>query len=128
MEAFELSAKLLLLFLVWALFASPFFVAAFFVGRIVKRRRLNSYAVTVSLAVVVALLVAPVPTPIITFFIPNGFALFTGTYYKDVFSTDGLFSQLQPWIATSLAVTMAVACAVALHYVGVAKKTENKDA
>ena len=127
MDVLELSAKLLLVLVVWALLASPFLIAAFFVGKTIKRRRLNSYVVTISLAVIVAVLVAPVPTPIITFFIPNGFALFTGTYYRDLFSTDGFFSQLQPWVATSLAITVAVACAVALRYVGVASKAE-KDA
>ena len=123
MDAVEFGAKLLLLFLVWTLLASPFLIVAFFVGRIIKRRRLNSYVVTFAFALVVALLVAPVPTPIITFFIPNGLALFTGTYYKDVFSADGVFSQLQPWIATSLAVTLAISCGVALRYVGGVKST-----
>ena len=127
MDTLELSVKLLMLLVVWALLASPFVIAAFFVGRIIKRRRLNSYVSTISLAVIVAVLVAPVPTPIITFLIPNGFALLTGTYYTDLFSADGFFYQLQPWVATSLGITVAVACVIVLRYVGVASR-EGRDA
>jgi hypothetical protein len=128
MAAIEMSAKLLLLFVGWALLASPIFVTAFFVGRAVKRRRRNSSAVAILLAVAAAALVAPVPTPIVTFFIPNGLALLTGSYYRDVLSDDGLFSQLLPWVVTSLVATFAIACLVAFRYVGVAKKVEAEDA
>jgi hypothetical protein len=115
LAAIEISVKVLLCLAVWALLASPFFVAAFFVGRAIKRRRRNSSVVTALLAVVVAVLVAPVPTPIITFFVPNGFALVSG-YYYDVFSDGGFATQLLPWVAASLVATLAIACAVAFHY------------
>jgi hypothetical protein len=58
---------------------------------------------------------APVPTPIITFFVPNGFALVSG-YYYDVFSDGGFASQLLPWVVASLVATLAIACAVAFRY------------
>lgn len=102
MDTLEHAVKLLLLFVIWAVLSSPFLIGAFFVARMIRQRGANSYFVTISFALAVALLVAPVPTSIITVFIPNAFALFDHR--------------------TSVAVTSVIACTVALRYVGIGRK------
>ena len=115
MPSFELIAKVAVLILVWAALSLPVFAAAFFTGRGMKRRGLSSRPAAVVLGLVVAVLLAPVPTPIITFFAPNGFMLFSPDYYARVFGDDGLYRQLRPWVAISVTMTSIVSVAVTLR-------------
>lgn len=111
----ETAAKLLLLALLWSVLALPFLAAAIFAARSMKRRGLTSRAAAVALGLVAALLLAPVPTPIITVFLPNGLALVQGDYYAKL-GQDGFFAQLWSWIWWSIAVTATICIAVALRF------------
>ncbi len=116
MDVIEIGAKVLFVALLWTLLASPFLALAFFAGRAMKRRRWNSHGAMLLFSLAVAILVAPVPTPIITVFIPNGVALLDGSYYARLFSGNSPFGQLWSWVITSLVITLAVSSLVVLRY------------
>ncbi|AKC81212.1 hypothetical protein XB05_03190 [Xanthomonas arboricola] len=59
-------------------------------------------------AVAVTLLVAPVPTPIITVFLPHVIALFDTSYYARIFQGPPMMRQLRVWSAVSMALTFAL--------------------
>jgi len=66
----ETIAKILLNTGTWFVLASPLLVLSFFIAKRVRKKSMNSFINTVGVSFVTALLVAPVPTPIITFFVP----------------------------------------------------------
>jgi hypothetical protein len=117
MYATEVGAKLLILAVFWLVLASPFLAVAFFSARAMRRRRVTSRFAILSFALLAAVLLAPVPTPIITFFVPNGFALLDGDYYARLFSGDKFFGQLWPWVITSVILTSAVTMLLSLRYI-----------
>ena len=119
----ELTVKLVLLVIFWALLASPLLIAAFMTGRAMQRRNISSMFVTVPFALIVAFLAAPVPTPIITVFIPNGLALFDGDFFAAVFGKNDFLGQLRPWFVTSIVTTSAITCSFALRYITFRKPT-----
>jgi hypothetical protein len=108
MATVEIALKLFFLTLLWVVLASPFLAIAFFIGRKMRRRGITSPLALYSFAVVLTLLLAPVPTPIITVFYPSGFALFGGTFFAHFFGKETYYQGLRPWVATSLAVTFVV--------------------
>ncbi|MBK0053519.1 hypothetical protein [Stenotrophomonas sp. S39] len=103
--------------LLWAALASPFALALHIALRALRRRGIRSAAVVVLLAFVFALLAAPVPTPIITVFLPHGFVLLDASYYDRILHGPALFRQLSTWIAWSLPMTFLIALAVCWRYV-----------
>jgi hypothetical protein len=117
MYVLELGAKPLILLLLWLLLSSPFLAAAFFTVKAIKRRGVRSPVAILLFGLTVALLIAPVPTPIITVFIPNGLAIFDKTFYASIFSTDDFFGQLRSSVIASLVVTSIVCTFAALRYV-----------
>lgn len=66
----ETIAKILIVAVVWFVMISPLLVLSFFIAKRVHKESKNSFMSTVGVSFVTALLVAPVPTPIITFFVP----------------------------------------------------------
>lgn len=116
MGEIEHGLKLLFLALVWSFFSSPFLFAAILMAKFMKRRGLTSPSAAVSFGLVVAALLAPVPTPIITVFYPNGLVLIQGVYYARMLGNDGFYSQLWPWVLTSIAATAIVCIAISLRF------------
>jgi hypothetical protein len=114
-DTVELTAKLLFLALLWAVLASPFLVVAFFVGRAMRRRGVTSPLALLSFSLVLAFLLAPIPTPIITVFYPSGLALIGGAFFAHFLSEETYYQGLRPWVATSLIITLAI-CAVAVPW------------
>lgn len=116
MAELEMLAKLLLLALVWGVFSSPFLAAAFFAARRIRRGGSASPALAVSLGAITALMVAPIPTPIITILQPHAFVLFSEGYYAAVIARSGPDAWLAPWVFKSLAATGAICIVVSLHF------------
>lgn len=112
----EYGLKLAFLALVWVALSSPLLFAAVVLAKCMKRRRQTSRAIAASFGCVVAVLLAPVPTPIITVFVPNGLALIQREYYAGIFEDGGFYSQLLPWVCGSVAVTVVVCVRLSLRF------------
>lgn len=61
---------ILLFSVLWAAFASPFLTIFFFIAKFMRKKLLSSGAYVLGLSLLTSIAVAPVPTPIITFFVP----------------------------------------------------------
>jgi len=116
METVEITAKILSLFFLWVLLASPLFFISCVIGRAMKRRRITSFPAIFIFCVLVALAIAPVPTPIITIFIPNSFALFDNSYYSRLLGDTPIFPQLWTWVLVSVVITVGCVSAIAVRY------------
>jgi hypothetical protein len=116
MDSLEHPVKFLLLGLLWLILALPLFVGALLCARAMRRRRLNSRSAILAFALLCAFLIAPVPTPIITIFVPNGVALVDGIYYVRLFAANSLFQQLWWWIIPSIVATSIISCFAAWRY------------
>ncbi|KPN09128.1 hypothetical protein AN652_16645 [Xanthomonas arboricola pv. pruni] len=63
---------------------------------------------SIGFAAAVALLIAPVPTPIVTVFLPHAIALLDASYYARIFQCPPMMRQLLVWIAVSMTLTFAL--------------------
>ncbi|MBB4771208.1 MULTISPECIES: hypothetical protein [Xanthomonas] len=102
----------LMLLAVWAILAAPLL---WMVSRIALRLRKGASTSprraqwsSIGFAVAVTLLVAPVPTPIVTVFLPHAIALLDASYYARIFQGPPMLRQLLVWIAVSMALTFAL--------------------
>ncbi|WP_435014598.1 hypothetical protein [Xanthomonas arboricola] len=102
----------LMLLAVWAILAAPLLWMA---SRIAPRLRKGASTSpgraqwrSIGFAAAVALLVAPVPTPIVTVFLPHAIALLDASYYARIFQGPPILRQLLVWIAVSMALTFAL--------------------
>uniref|UniRef100_UPI003F8140B7 hypothetical protein n=1 Tax=Xanthomonas sp. 0924 TaxID=2835534 RepID=UPI003F8140B7 len=102
----------LMLLAVWAILAAPLLWVA---SRIALRLRKGASTSprraqwsSIGFAVAVTLLVAPVPTPIVTVFLPHAIALLDASYYARIFQGPPMLRQLLVWIAVSMALTFAL--------------------
>ncbi|WIX24986.1 hypothetical protein PUV44_21070 [Xanthomonas arboricola pv. corylina] len=102
----------LMLLAVWAILAAPLL---WMVSRIALRLRKGASTSphraqwsSIGFAAAVALLVAPVPTPIVTVFLPHVIALLDASYYARIFQGPPMMRQLLVWIAVSMALTFAL--------------------
>ena len=105
-----------LLLLLWAIFASPAVLGLVLALRFIRRRQYSPARAAVPLAAVFALLAAPVPTPIVTVFIPHWAALLDGNYYDLILNGPEPMANLWRWIVPSMLVTFGVSLAAVLHY------------
>ncbi|MEQ7866751.1 hypothetical protein ABQ137_08995 [Xanthomonas sp. WHRI 8393] len=103
---------MLMLLAVWAILAAPLLWLA---SRIALRLRKGASTSpgraqwsSIGFAVAVTLLVAPVPTPIVTVFLPHAIALLDASYYARIFQGPPMMRQLLVWIAVSMALTFAL--------------------
>lgn len=106
------------------LLSSPFIIAAFFVGRAMKRRGRTSNLAIILFSLLLTLLIAPIPSPIITIFYPNIFGLFDGTYIHIIKKRE-LYTGIRPWIRTSLMATAPLLFIISRDYI---RKEEKKKA
>lgn len=113
----HLLAMYLVLLPLWAVIASPVFLAFFFVARFMRGRSVRSPWAIAMLALAFSLLAAPVPTPIITILVPHGLALFDRSYYLGILYGPAMFAALWQWIIPSLMLTFIAAFAAARRYV-----------
>ncbi|NJC36249.1 hypothetical protein GGR60_000739 [Xanthomonas arboricola] len=104
----------LMLLAVWAILAAPLL---WMVSRIALRLRKGASTSpgraqwrSIGFAAAVTLLVAPVPTPIVTVFLPHAIALLDTSYYARIFQGPPMMRQLLVWIAVSMALTFALSC------------------
>lgn len=104
------------LLLLWALFSSPLLLGFYLAARFMRRRAIRSTGAIVAFAFAVAFLIAPIPTPIITVFVPHAFVLFDSDYYAPVSRGAPTLSGMWPWIVGSLVTTFVVALAVSWRY------------
>ncbi|MEB1611052.1 hypothetical protein [Xanthomonas arboricola] len=102
----------LMLLAVWAILAAPLLWMA---SRVAPRLRKGASTSprraqwsSIGFAVAVTLLVAPVPTPIITVFLPHVIALLDASYYARIFQGPPMMRQLLVWSAVSMALTFAL--------------------
>ena len=120
MELLIYSATMLLavtlLLLLWAVLASPALLGLVLALRFIRRRQFSPARAAVPLAAAFTLLAAPVPTPIITVFIPHWAALLDVNYYDQILNGPGTMEDLWWWIIPSLLVTFGVSLAAVLHY------------
>jgi hypothetical protein len=90
-------------------------VAFFFLGKFMRRKGVRSNMAFAVFALAFSVLAAPVPTPIITIFVPHCLALFDGEH---PFVTDHpFFAELIPWFATSLVTTSFATFLLARRYI-----------
>lgn len=102
----------LMLLAVWAILAAPLL---WVVSRIALRLRKGASTSphraqwsSIRFAAAVTLLVAPVPTPIVTVFLPHAIALLDASYYAHIFQGPPILRQLLVWIAVSMVLTFAL--------------------
>lgn len=105
-----------LLLLLWAVLASPALLGLVLALRFIRRRQCSPARAAVPLAAAFSLLAAPVPTPIITVFIPHWAALLDVNYYDQILNGRVTMADLWWWIVPSLLVTFGVSLAAVLHY------------
>ena len=122
MEALEITVGLLFLALLWATLASPLLLMLFLVGRAMRRRDVNSPLALVPFTVLATLLLAPIPTPIITVFYPSGYALMGATLHSHFIGTEPYFSGLGPWVTSSLIITFAACGLTVLRFMATPAK------
>ncbi|WP_253643531.1 hypothetical protein [Xanthomonas vesicatoria] len=82
-------------------------IFALIAARLRKRPR-NSPWVVGSFAVVITLLVAPVPTPLIRVFLPHAVALFDRRYYAHILQGPPMLHELLLLHAGSMALTFVI--------------------
>lgn len=103
--------------LVWGVLASPLLLGLYLSLRRMRRRAVRSPWAGMLLALVFSLLAAPVPTPIITVFVPHAFAVFDGRYYAQVDQGADPYAGLLPLICASLLATFLITLAVVWRYI-----------
>src|SRR5690606_8758917 len=96
----------LLVFLLWLVISSPLLLVFYLAARWMKRRGWRSEAAYVGLAALAACVAAPVPTPIITIFVPLVWALVDPSYAEGWAAFPGA---LAPWVTTSVIATFVAA-------------------
>ena len=114
--ALVLSKDLAILFVVllgWAIISLPLIAAFYFAARWMRTRRVTSTGICVLFALAAALVVAPVPTPMITVFLPNAAFFLVDRSWMDHF-----LAALLPWIGTSIAITFIIAYMLIRRFVG----------
>ncbi|RJS03248.1 hypothetical protein RZV17_08190 [Xanthomonas cannabis] len=97
-----------LLLVLWAILAMPLlWVFSRIAARLRKRPR-NSPGVIGGFAAAITLLVAPVPTPFISVFLPHAIALFDRRYYTHILQGSPMLRELLLWNAGSMALTFVI--------------------
>ncbi|OEZ00916.1 MULTISPECIES: hypothetical protein [Stenotrophomonas] len=102
--------------LLWAILSSPLLLGFYLFARYMRRRAVRSTAAVVVFSLVATLLVAPVPTPIITVFLPHAFVLIDSNYYPTIANGPPTLNRLWPWVIASMLITFGVALAVSWRY------------
>jgi hypothetical protein len=110
--AVALTKMLALLLPLWAAISAPLLLVLYLVARWMRRKNQTSRVACGLFAIAAALVVAPIPTPIITIFVPSVLAI------ADHSGVGWFGSQLLPWIATSLVVTFVVSYILVRRIVG----------
>jgi len=113
----QLAGALAIALLVWGVLASPLLLGLYLQLRLMRRKAVRSPWARVFLALVFSLLAAPVPTPIITVFVPHGLAVLDGVYYGRIDQGPEVFAGMLPWIGVSLLATFLITLAVVWRYV-----------
>ncbi|NIJ82590.1 hypothetical protein [Xanthomonas cannabis] len=97
-----------LLLVLWAILAMPLlWIFSRIAARLRKRPR-NSPWVIGGFAAAITLLVAPVPTPFISVFLPHAIALFDRRYYMHILQGSPMLRELLLWNAGSMALTFVI--------------------
>ncbi|MCC4606289.1 hypothetical protein LL967_00025 [Xanthomonas campestris pv. zinniae] len=97
-----------LLLVLWAILAMPLlWIFSRIAARLRKRPR-NSPWVIGGFAAAITLLVAPVPTPFISAFLPHAIALFDRRYYTHILQGSPMLRELLLWNAGSMALTFVI--------------------
>lgn len=115
-ELLHMLTMLMVLLPLWAILAAPILLVFFVAARLMRRRSFRSRWAITALALAFALVAAPVPTPIITVFVPHGYALLDRSYYDSILHGPGMFSGLWRWIVPSLIITFGAALALMRRY------------
>ncbi|MFD0930021.1 hypothetical protein ACFQ1T_09550 [Methylophilus glucosoxydans] len=82
----EAILAVLLFSVLWTVFASPFLAISFFIAKYMRKKLLSSGVYVLGLSLLTSIVVAPVPTPIITFFVPLISLLFKPVPYNQFFA------------------------------------------
>jgi hypothetical protein len=116
MGAAEPLVRAVMFVLVWAVLSAPFLIIAALVVRTMKRRAALTFPGIAVVAIVLSFLVAPVPTPLITYFYPSGLLLLDLRYSAPPF-IDGRPVFSTAWHARSVAATtLLLLIAAALYW------------
>jgi hypothetical protein len=102
--------------LLWAVLSSPLLLGFYLVARYMRRKSVRTAAAVITLSLAATLLIAPIPTPIITVFVPHAFVLVDSDYYAPVSHGAPTLSGMWPWVVGSLITTFVVAWAVSWRY------------
>lgn len=118
MEYTDYVIKLILIAMLWLVLAAPILALVFYIERKLRRQSRKLYSrLIIGLSIVTGALIAPVPTPIITVFLPNYVAFISGYYQKYLFADNSPFYGLWSWVLWSIAISTAVFFAASISYV-----------
>ncbi len=104
-----------LLLALWLLLASPAIALVGWMLHRLRRRGHRRAGWPPLLAALFSALAAPMPTPIITVFVPHGLMLLQGRYYPEFDTHPEMLARMWPWVGGSLALTFVVAWALFRH-------------
>ncbi|MFA0923022.1 hypothetical protein [Xanthomonas fragariae] len=97
-----------LLLVLWAILAMPLlWIFSLIAARLRKRPRRSPW-LEGGFAAVITVLVAPVPTPFISVFLPHAIALFDRRYYTHILQGPPMLRELLLWNAGSMALTFVI--------------------
>ena len=108
METLELILKVALMLAIWLALSSPFVFGIIKLIGWLRSSKRQSLGVCFSVAVISTLLIAPVPTPIITVFVPSAVAWATGAMQQYWAPNHGWSQQAMSVVLVSYSVTVAV--------------------
>ncbi|AEO41878.1 MULTISPECIES: hypothetical protein [Xanthomonas] len=97
-----------LLLVLWAILAMPLLWIFTRIAARLRKRPRHSPWVVVGFAAAITLLVAPVPTPFVSVFMPHAIALLDRRYYLHILQGPPLLHELLLWNAGSMALTFVI--------------------
>ncbi|WP_386337910.1 hypothetical protein O4D10_13220 [Xanthomonas citri pv. citri] len=97
-----------LLLVLWAILAMPLLWIFTRIAARLRKRPRHSPWVIVGFAAAITLLVAPVPTPFVSVFVPHAIALLDRRYYLHILQGPPMLHELLLWNAGSMALTFAI--------------------
>ncbi|MDO5654351.1 MAG: hypothetical protein Q4G39_09670 [Brachymonas sp.] len=107
----QLIPALMLVTAVWLLFASPLIWATYLAAKFLRQKTELHVLLSAVLSFFFALLAAPVPTPIITFFIPLLVFAFSSE------ATSPFYSEILQYAMYSFAITWCIAFFIIKRYI-----------
>lgn len=102
-----------LLMLLWAVLCLPFVLVFYWLAKRMRRRGWTTKTVAITYGALAGLMLAPVPTPIITIFMPS--ILFLFDHYPEGVLRD-MWHQVWLWYVLSFTITPMLSAIISLRF------------